>query len=165
MSAVRARAWPSYICEYVRETKWQYLISISYFRLPCLVWSPDHARDERFPFLGSDLSDSSRRRAAQSTSHPRLHTRLCGRRAGLWASQSSQGVMRWWDSRLIHEPTTSADAVVVKRSPKPFSRAAASALPEGASEPQDESVRAAGGTLGIPELTRWHTVVGQSPDP
>ena len=112
----------------VRETKWQYLISISYFRLPCLVWSPDHARDERFPFLGSDLSDSSRRRAAQSTSHPRLHTRLCGRRAGLWAPQSSQGVMRWWDSRLIHEPTTSADAVVVKRSPKPFSRAAASAL-------------------------------------
>ena len=73
--------------------------------------------------------------------------------------------MRWWDSRPIHEPTTSADAVVVKRSPKPFSRAAASALPEGASEPQDESVRAAGGTLGIPELTRWHTVVGQSPDP
>ena len=25
--------------------------------------------------------------------------------------------MRWWDSRLICEPTTSADAVIVKRSP------------------------------------------------
>ena len=76
--------------------------------------------------------------------------------------------MRWWDSRLIHEPTTSADAVVVKRSPKPFSGlafTAASALPEGASEPQDESVRVAGGTLGIPELTRCHAMVGQSPDP
>ena len=167
MSAVRARAWPSYICEYVRETKWQYLISISYFRLPCLVWSPDHARDERFPFLGSDLSDSSRRRAAQSTSHPRLHTRLYGRRAGVWASQSSHGTMRWWDSRLIHEPTTSADAVVVKRSPTVAETAlvtASSALPEGASEPQDESVRVAGGTLGIPELTRCHAMVGQSPD-
>ena len=73
--------------------------------------------------------------------------------------------MRWWDSRLIHEPTTSADAVVVKRSPKPFSRAAASALPEGASEPQDESVQAAGGILGITQLTRYHAVVGQLPDP
>ena len=68
--------------------------------------------------LGSDLSDSSRGAAAlRSTSHPRLHTRLCGRRAGLWASQSPHGTMWWWDSRLIHEPTTSADAVVVKRSP------------------------------------------------
>ena len=73
--------------------------------------------------------------------------------------------MRWWDSRLIHEPTASAATVVVKRSPKPFSRAAASALPEGASEPRDESVRVAGGSLGIPELTRCHAVVGQSPDP
>ena len=73
--------------------------------------------------------------------------------------------MRWWDSRLIHEQTTSADAVVVKRSPKPFSFIASSALPEGASEPQDESVRVAGGTLGIPELTRCHAMVGQSPDP
>ena len=76
--------------------------------------------------------------------------------------------MRWLDSRLIHEPTTSADAVVVKRSPTVAETAlviASSALLEGASEPQDESVRAAGGTLGIPELTRCHTVVGQSPDP
>ena len=73
--------------------------------------------------------------------------------------------MRWWDSHLIDEPTTSADAAVVKRSPKPLSFTASSALPEGASEPQDESVLAAGGSLGIPELTRYHVVVGQSPDP
>ena len=42
---------------------------------------------------------------------------LCGRRAGVWASQGSHGTMWWWDSRLIHEPTTSADTVVVYRSP------------------------------------------------
>ena len=76
--------------------------------------------------------------------------------------------MWWWDSHLIHEPTTSVDAVLVKRSPtvaKPLSFTAASALPEGASEPQDESVRVAGGTLGITELTRCHAVMEQSPDP
>ena len=37
--------------------------------------------------------------------------------------------------------------------------------PEGASEPWNESVRLAGRSLGIPELTRCHAVVGQSPDP
>ena len=76
--------------------------------------------------------------------------------------------MRWWDSRLIHEPTTSADAVLVKRSPtvaKPLLFTAASVQLDFASEPQDESVRAAGGSLGIPGLTRYHVVVGQSPDP
>eukprot|EP00966_Prymnesium_polylepis_P201078 4659102-Prymnesium_polylepis.1 len=50
--------------------------------------------------------------------------------------------MRWWDSQPIHEPTTSANAVVVKRSPTVAETAlaftASSALPEGASEPQDE---------------------------
>ena len=77
--------------------------------------------------------------------------------------------MRWWDSRLIHETITSADTVVVKRSPTVAETVLESrgerALPEGASEPRDESVRVAGGSLGIPELTRCHAVVGQSPDP
>jgi hypothetical protein len=77
--------------------------------------------------------------------------------------------MWWCDSRLIHEPTTSADAVVVKRWPTVAETAlvyrVSSALPEGTSEPQDEPVQAAAGTLGIPELTRRHVVVGQSLDP
>ena len=77
--------------------------------------------------------------------------------------------MRWWDSRLIHEPTASADAVLVKRSPTVAETAlvyrASSALPEGTSEPQDESVRSSGGTLSISELTWYHVAVGQSPDP
>ena len=107
--SVRARwvlgARPSYICEYVREIKLQYLISISNFRLLSLVWSPNHARDERFSFPGSDLSDLSRRASPHLTAYPRLRTRLCGRRAGVRASQSSHGAIRWWESRLIHDPT------------------------------------------------------------
>ena len=47
-----------------------------------------------------------------------------------------------------------------KQSPKQLLRAASSALPEGASEPQVESVRSSGGSLSIPELTRYHAVVG-----
>ena len=73
--------------------------------------------------------------------------------------------MRWWDSRPIDEPTTSSDVVTVTALPRALSTAAASVQLDFASEPQDESVRAAGGSLGIPELTRCHAVVGQSPDP
>ena len=36
---------------------------------------------------------------------------------------------------------------------------------EFASETSHASVRAAGGCLRIPKLTRYHVVVGQSPDP
>ena len=83
--------------------------------------SPDRRDDHlsgRRDRYGAAASVVDRRgEASNSTSHRRLHTRLCGRRAGLWASQSSQGIMWWWDSRPIHEPTTSAGAVVVKRSP------------------------------------------------
>ena len=72
--------------------------------------------------------------------------------------------MRWWDSRLIHEPTAPADAVVVKRPPRPSALAAhGEPLFEGASEPPDESERSADERLSIPELTRCHAMVGQSP--
>ena len=46
-----------------------------------------------------------------------------------------------------------------------ISAAAANVQLEFASETPHASVRAAGGTLGIPEPTRYHVVVGQSPDP
>ena len=46
--------------------------------------------------------------------------------------------------------------------PGALSAAAASVQLDFASEPQDESMRAAGGTLGIPELTRCHAVVWDS---
>ena len=74
----------------------------------------------QLPHKRSVQSDSrldTLRRASNSTSHRNLRTSLCGRRAGLWASQRPHGVVRWWDRRLIHEPTASADAVLVKRSP------------------------------------------------
>ena len=76
--------------------------------------------------------------------------------------------MRWWDSRLIHEPTAPADAVVVKRPPRALSRRMrqyGEPLFEGASEPPDESVRSADADerLSILELTRCHAMVGQSP--
>ena len=72
--------------------------------------------------------------------------------------------MRWWDSRLIHEPTAPADAVVVKRPPRPSALAThGEPLCEGASEPPDESVRSADERLSILELTRCHAMVGQSP--
>ena len=74
--------------------------------------------------------------------------------------------MRWWDSRLIHEPTAPADAVVVKRPPRALSRRMrqyGEPLFEGASEPPDESVRSADERLSILELTRCHAMVGQSP--
>ena len=73
--------------------------------------------------------------------------------------------MRWWYSRPIDEQTTSADVVTATALPRALSTAAASVQLDFASEPQDESVRAAGGSLGIPGLTRYHVVVGQSPDP
>ena len=44
-----------------------------------------------------------------------------------------------------------------------LSRAAASTLSKGASEPPDESVRSADERLSILELTRCHAMVGQSP--
>ena len=73
--------------------------------------------------------------------------------------------MWWWGSRLIHERTASADALVVQPSPQALSTSLAELVSEDASEPPDESVRSEGGSLSIPELTRYHAVVGQSPDP
>ena len=73
--------------------------------------------------------------------------------------------MRWWDSRSIDEPTTSADVVTVTALPRALPAAAASVQLDFASETLHASVRATGGSLSIPELTRYHAVVGQSPDP
>ena len=72
--------------------------------------------------------------------------------------------MWWWDSRLFHERTASADAVIVAAVAATALERTASALSEDASEPPDESVRSSGGRLSIPELTWWHAVVGQSLD-
>ena len=72
--------------------------------------------------------------------------------------------MWWWDSRLFHERTASADAVIVAAVAATALERTASALSEDASEPPDESVRSSGGRLSIPELARCHIVVGQSPD-
>ena len=72
-----------------------------------------------------------------------------------------------WDSRPVDESTASADVVTVTALPRASigARAAANVQLEFASETPHASVRAAGGSLGIPELTRYHVVVGQSPDP
>ena len=73
--------------------------------------------------------------------------------------------MWWWERRLVYEPTASADAVIVKRSPRALAAHGERSLSEDASEAPDESVRSSGGTLSISELTWCHVVVGQSPDP
>ena len=73
--------------------------------------------------------------------------------------------MLCWDSRPIDEPTTSADVVTVTVLPRALSAAASSVQLDFASETSHASVRAAGGSLGTPELTWYHVVVGQSPDP
>ena len=73
--------------------------------------------------------------------------------------------MRRWDSRPIDEPTPSADAVTVTALAGALSAAEASVQLDFASEPPDESVGSADGSLSIPELTRCHAMVGQSPDP
>ena len=72
--------------------------------------------------------------------------------------------MRWWDRRQIHEPTTSADALVVKRSPRSPKPLPVDSILGGASETLDESTRPVGGCLSIPKLTRYHGMVGLSPD-
>jgi len=53
--------------------------------------------------------------------------------------------MWWWDSRLFHERTASADAVTVAAVAATALERTASALSEDASEPPDESVRSSGG--------------------
>ena len=72
--------------------------------------------------------------------------------------------MRWWDSRLIHEPTASADAVLVKRSPMVAKVALVYRVERSRrgriGTSQVESVRSSGGILSIPELTRCHEAMG-----
>ena len=80
-------------------------------------------------------------------------------------SHTLPDIMRCWDSRPMNEPTTSADVVTVTVLPRALSAAASSVQLDFASETSHASVRAAGGTLSIPKLTRYHVVVGQSPDP
>ena len=44
------------------------------------------------------------------------HTRVCGRRRSLSASESSPSDTRWWNRRSVHQPTRSVDTVTAKRS-------------------------------------------------
>ena len=66
---------------------------------------------------------------------------------------------------MIDEATASADVVAVTVLPQVLPAAAASDQLDFASETSHASVRAAGVCLSIPKLTRYHAVVGQSPDP
>ena len=99
-------------------------------------------------------------RAYSMTTRP-----LYDRRTSSKPSHTLPDIMRCWDSRPIDEPTTSADVVTVTVLPRARPAAAASEQLEFASETSHASVRAAGGCLRIPKLTRYHVVEGQSPDP
>ena len=90
---------------------------------------------------------------------------LYGRGTSSKPSHTLPDIMRCWDSRPIDEPTTSADVVTVTVLPRALSAAASSVQLDFASETSHAYVRAAGGTLSIPKLTRYDVVVGQSPDP
>ena len=66
--------------------------------------------------------------------------------------------MRWWDSRLIHEPTTSADAVVVKRSPTVAETARSRALERSPRGPKHDTASAEAVGSWIRRLSHHHMV-------
>ena len=90
---------------------------------------------------------------------------LYGRQTSSKPAHTLPDIMCRCDSRLIAEETASADVVTVTVLPRALLAAAASEQLEFASETSHASVRAAGGCLRIPKLTRYHVMVGQSPDP
>jgi hypothetical protein len=76
-----------------------------------------------------------------------------GRRTSSKPSHTLPDITRWWYSRPIDEPTTSADVVTVTALPRALSAAAASVQLDFASETLHASVRAAGGGV---EHSRAH---------
>ena len=129
-----------------------------------------HRRAARMDAYGTVNATTRELRDASLSSArgDRYMTSASAEAVGSWISGDCPTIARHRVSfgMLNLPPAGRTDACGVSEAqPSSLSRDASSALSEGTSETPHASVRAAGGSLSIPQVTRYHAMVAQSPDP